>query len=56
MGLTGAENVECAINQLDKEAICWWKVVGQTEDLNAMTWGHFTKLFQDKYFEKKKLV
>ena len=29
MGLTDAEKVACAINELDKEAMCWWEVVGQ---------------------------
>ena len=49
MGLTDAVKVTCAINQLDKEAMCWWEVVGQTEDVNTVTWKHFTKLFRDKY-------
>ena len=45
MGLTDAEKVACAVNQLDKETMCWWEVVGQTEDFHAMTWERCTRLF-----------
>ena len=56
MGLTDAENVACAINQLDKEATCWWEVVGQTKDVNTLTWERFTKLFRDKYLEESRFA
>ena len=38
MGLTDAEKVACVVNELDKEAMCWWEVVGQTRDLHAKNW------------------
>ena len=56
MGLTNAEKVACAINQLEKEAMCWWEVVGQTEDVNTMSWERFAKLFRDKYFGEARLA
>ena len=36
--------------------MCWWEVVGQTEDLHAMTWEHFTKLFREKYLGEARLA
>ena len=56
VGLTNTKKVACATNQRDKEAMCWWKVVGQTDSLNAMTWGYFTKLFRDKYLGEAHLA
>ena len=56
MGLTNAEKVACAVNQLDKEAMCWWEVVGQTKDLNVVTWERFTKLSRDKYMGEARLA
>ena len=56
MGLTNVEKVVCAMNQLDKEAISWWEVVGQTEDLHAVTWEHFTRLFQEKYLGEVRIA
>ena len=56
MGLTDAVKVTCAINQLDKEAMCWWEVVGQTEDVNTVTWERFAKLFCDKYLGESRLA
>ena len=29
--------------------MCWWEVVGQTDDVNTVTWERFAKLFRDKY-------
>ena len=52
MGLNDTEKVACAVNQLDKEAMCWWEVVGQTEDINFVTWERFTKLFGTNTLEK----
>ena len=56
MGFADAEKVACAVNQLDKEAKCWWKVVGQIEDLYTMTWEHFTRLFREKYLGEARLA
>ena len=56
MGLTDAEKVACAINQLDKEAMCWWEVVAQTEDVNVVTWERFARLFRDKYLGEARLA
>ena len=56
MGLTDAEKVTCAINQLEKEATCWWEVVGQTEDVNTVTWECSAKLFRDKYLGESRLA
>ena len=55
IGLTDAEKVACAVNQLNKEAMCLWEVVGQTEDHHAMTWEHFTRLFREKYLGEARL-
>ena len=56
MGPTDIEKVACTVNQLDNEAMYWWKVIGQTEDLNTVTWERFTKLFRDKYLEEARLA
>ena len=56
MRLTDAEKVACAINQLDKEARCWWEVVSQTEDTEQMTWARFTTLFNGKYLGEARLA
>ena len=56
MELADAEKVACIVNQLDKEAMCWWKVVGQTEDLHTMTWERFTRLFREKYLGEARLA
>ena len=41
---------------VDKEAMCWWEVVGQTEDFNTVTWECFAKLFHDKYLVESHLA
>ena len=56
MGLADAEKVACAVTQLDKEAMCWWEVVGQTEDLHAVTWERFTRVFREKYLGEARLA
>ena len=43
MGLRDAEKMASAITKLDREAMCWWEVVDQTEDINAVTWERFAK-------------
>ena len=37
MGLIDVEKVACAINQLDKESMCWKEIVGHIEDVNTVT-------------------
>ena len=56
MRLTDSKKVACAVNQLDKKAMYWWEVVGQTEDLHAMTWECFTRLFREKYLGEARLA
>ena len=56
MGLTDAEKVACVVNELDKEAMCWWEIVGQTKDLYAMTWQRFTRLVREKYLGEARLA
>ena len=36
--------------------MCWWEVVGQTEDLHAVTWERLTRLFREKYLGEARLA
>ena len=36
--------------------MCWWEVVGQTDDVNTVTWERFAKLFRDKYLGESHLA
>ena len=36
--------------------MCWWEVVGQTEDVNTVTWERSTNLFCDKYLVESHLA
>ena len=56
MQLPDAERVACAINQLDKEARCWWEVVAQSENAGAVTWPRFLELFYEKYLGEARLA
>ena len=36
----------------DGEADHWWELVKRRRDINALTWGEFDQIFQDKYFSE----
>ncbi|XP_060961841.1 uncharacterized protein LOC133032040 [Cannabis sativa] len=50
MGVTGTERVNCAAFMLQDHARVWWDIVGQTRDVNAMTWDEFKNLFEEKFY------
>ena len=56
MRLTNVEKVVCAINQLDKEARCWWEVVSQIVDIERMMWTRSTTLFYGNCLGEARLV
>ena len=49
MRLEDREKVACAVNQLEKEALCWWDYVALTEGEENVTWAIFVNCFQAKY-------
>ena len=51
-GLGVAEDfkVSLATYLFDGEADHWWESVKRRMDINALTWGEFDQIFQDKYF------
>ncbi|XP_060968454.1 uncharacterized protein LOC133036005 [Cannabis sativa] len=50
MGVTGTERVNCAAFMLQDHARVWWDIVGQTRDVNVMTWDEFKNLFEEKFY------
>ena len=53
-GLGVAEDIKvCLATYLfDGEADDWWESVKRRRDINALTWGEFDQIFQDKYFSE----
>ena len=51
-GLGVAEDfkVGLATYLFDGEADHWWESVKRMRDIDALTWGEFDQIFQDKYF------
>ena len=51
-GLGVAEDfkVGLATYLFDGEANHWWESVKRMRDIDALTWGEFDQIFQDKYF------
>ena len=50
MGVTEDHKVGLAIYLFDGEADHWWESVKRRRDIDALAWGEFNQIFQDKYF------
>ncbi|XP_060965563.1 uncharacterized protein LOC133034489 [Cannabis sativa] len=50
MEVTGTERVNCAAFMLQDHARVWWDIVGQTRDVNVMTWEEFKNLFEENFY------
>ncbi|XP_062116236.1 uncharacterized protein LOC133830299 [Humulus lupulus] len=50
MKVVGSERVACAAYMFREDARIWWEVVGQTKDVNLLSWEEFQTLFNEKYY------
>ena len=55
MKLEDHEKLACAVNQLEREALCWWKYVVMTKGEDNATWTFFVDSFWEKCFREAQL-
>ena len=52
MKLEDHEKLACAVNQLEREALCWWEYVVMAEGEDNTTWKFFMDSFWEKYLRE----
>ena len=55
MKLEDHEKLACAVNQLEREALCWWEYVVMAEGEENTTWTFFVDSFREKYLGEAQL-
>ena len=55
MKLEDHEKLACAVNQLEREALCWWEYVVMAEGEENAIWTFFVDSFREKYLGEAQL-
>ena len=55
MKLEDHEKLACAVNQLEREALCWWEYMVMAKGEENATWTFFVDSFREKYLGEAQL-